>query len=130
MFPQEWRPILQSMVQIYPQGCTLGLIGRSTDLDTYVVKRTVRDLTARGFIALDASDKDGRMLRLTEAGTGRGLRPCGQSRSARSGERAGIGRAAGNVALPRPALRLWPAELSGPKRRPCGASSGRGVHLV
>ena len=68
MFPQEWRPILQSMVQIYPQGCTLGLIGRSTDLDTYVVKRTVRDLTVRGFIALDASDKDGRMLRLTEAG--------------------------------------------------------------
>ena len=68
MFPQEWRPILQSMVQIYPQGCALGLIGRSTDLDTYVIKRTVRDLTARGFIALDASDKDGRMLRLTEAG--------------------------------------------------------------
>ena len=68
MFPQEWRPILQSMVQIYPQGCTLGLIGRSTDLDTYVIKRTVRDLTVRGFIALDASDKDGRMLRLTEAG--------------------------------------------------------------
>ena len=68
MFPQEWRPILQSMVQIYPQGCNLGLIGRSTDLDTYVVKRTVRDLTARGFIALDASDKDGRMLRLIEAG--------------------------------------------------------------
>ena len=68
MFPQEWRPILQSMVQIYPQGCNLGLIGRSTDLDTYVIKRTVRDLTARGFIALDASDKDGRMLRLTEAG--------------------------------------------------------------
>ena len=68
MFPQEWRPILQSMVQIYPQGCTLGLIGRSTDLDTYVIKRTVRDLTARGFIAQDASDKDGRMLRLTEAG--------------------------------------------------------------
>ena len=68
MFPQEWRPILQSMVQIYPQGCTLGLIGRSTDLDTYVIKRTVRDLTACGFIALDASDKDGRMLRLTEAG--------------------------------------------------------------
>ena len=68
MFPQEWRPILQSMVQIYPQGCTLGLIGRSTDLDTYVIKRTVRDLTARGLIALDASDKDGRMLRLTEAG--------------------------------------------------------------
>ena len=34
MFPQEWRPILQSMVQIYPQGCNLGLIGRSTDLDT------------------------------------------------------------------------------------------------
>ena len=32
------------------------------------IKRTVRDLTARGFIALDASDKDGRMLRLTEAG--------------------------------------------------------------
>ena len=61
MFPQEWRPILQSMVQIYPQGCNLGLIGRSTDLDTYVIKRTVRDLTARGFIALDASDKDGRM---------------------------------------------------------------------
>ena len=57
MFPQEWRPILQSMVQIYPQGCNLGLIGRSTDLDTYVIKRTVRDLTARGFIALDASDK-------------------------------------------------------------------------
>ena len=28
----------------------------------------MRDLTARGFIALDASDKDGRMLRLTEAG--------------------------------------------------------------
>ena len=68
MFPQEWRPILQSMVQIYPQGCNLGLIGRSTDLDTYVIKRTVRDLTARGFIALDASDKDGHMLRLTEAG--------------------------------------------------------------
>ena len=68
MFPQEWRPILQSMVQIYPQGCNLGLIGRSTDLDTYVIKRTVRDLTVRGFIALDASDKDGRMLRLTEAG--------------------------------------------------------------
>lgn len=68
MFPQEWRPILQSMVQIYPQGCTLGLSGRSTDLDTYVIKRTVRDLTVRGFIALDASDKDGRMLRLTEAG--------------------------------------------------------------
>ena len=68
MFPQEWRPILQSMVQIYPQGCNLGLIGRSTDLDTYVIKCTVRDLTARGFIALDASDKDGRMLRLTEAG--------------------------------------------------------------
>ena len=68
MFPQEWRPILQLMVQIYPQGCTLGLIGRSTDLDTYVIKRTVRDLTVRGFIALDASDKDGRMLRLTEAG--------------------------------------------------------------
>ena len=68
MFPQEWKPILQSMVQIYPQGCTLGLIGRSTDLDTYVIKRTVRDLTVRGFIALDASDKDGRMLRLTEAG--------------------------------------------------------------
>ena len=68
MFPQEWRPILQSMVQIYPQGCNLGLIGRSTDLDTYVIKRTVRDLTARGLIALDASDKDGRMLRLTEAG--------------------------------------------------------------
>ena len=68
MFPQEWRPILQSMVQLYPQGCNLGLIGRSTDLDTYVIKRTVRDLTVRGFIALDASDKDGRMLRLTEAG--------------------------------------------------------------
>ena len=68
MFPQEWRPILQSRVQIYPQGCNLGLIGRSTDLDTYVIKRTVRDLTARGLIALDASDKDGRMLRLTEAG--------------------------------------------------------------
>lgn len=130
MFPQEWRPILQSMVQIYPQGCNLGLIGRSTDLDTYVIKRTVRDLTVRGFIALDASDKDGRMLRLTEAGTGRGLRPCGQSRSARSCERAGIGRAAGNVALPRPALRLWPAELSGPKRRARGAYSGRGVHFV
>ena len=130
MFPQEWRPILQSMVQIYPQGCNLGLIGRSTHLDTYVIKRTVRDLTARGFIALDANDKDGRMLRLTEAGTGRGLRPCGQSRSARSCERAGIGRAAGNVALPRPALRLWPAELSGPKRRARGAYSGRGVHVV
>lgn len=68
MFPQEWKPILQSMVQTYPQGCNLGLIGRSTDLDTYVIKRTVRDLTAHGFIALDASDKDGRMLRLTEAG--------------------------------------------------------------
>ena len=68
MFPQEWRPILQSMVQIYPQGCNLGLIGRLTNLDTCVIKRTVRDLTARGFIALDASDKDGRMLRLTEAG--------------------------------------------------------------
>ena len=68
MFPQEWRPILHSMVQLYPQGCNLGLIGRSTDLDTYVIKRTVRDLTARGLIALDASDKDGRMLRLTEAG--------------------------------------------------------------
>ena len=68
MFPQEWRPILQSMVQIYPQGCTLGLFGRATDLDTNVIKRTVRDLTARGFSALDASDKDGRMLRLTEAG--------------------------------------------------------------
>ena len=124
MFPQEWRPILQSMVQIYPQGCNLGLIGRSTDLDTYVIKRTVRDLTARGFIALDASDKDDRSRH------GRGLRPRGQSRSARSGERAGIRRAAGNVALPRPALRLWPAELSGPKRRARGAYSGRGVHLV
>lgn len=68
MFPQEWRPILKSMARVYPEGCDLWLIGRSTELDGYVVRRAVRDLTAKGFVAFDATDKNGKMLRLTEAG--------------------------------------------------------------
>ena len=68
MFPQEWRPILKSMARLYPERCDLSALGRSTELDTYVIKRTVRDLTAKGFIAFDATDKDGKMLSLTEAG--------------------------------------------------------------
>ena len=68
MFPHEWSPILKSMVRVYPEGCDLRLIGRSTELDPHLIKRTVRDLTAKGFIAFDARDRHGKMLRLTDAG--------------------------------------------------------------
>ena len=68
MFPKEWRPILKSMALAYPQGSNLRLIGRSTGLEAHLLKRTVRDLTTKGFVLFDATDRDGRMLSLTEAG--------------------------------------------------------------
>lgn len=68
MFPGDWGPILKSMAHTYPCRSSLLILGLDTHLNAEVLKRTVRHLTAQGFIALDAANKEGKMLSLTEAG--------------------------------------------------------------
>ena len=68
MRPDDWRPILKAMASVYPDGCNCQTIRRLTGLPPMQIKRTVRVLTQRGFIRIDAANGNAAMLQLNAAG--------------------------------------------------------------